>query len=204
MATNRLAGSGPTQMGGGGDGPAPGLTGTLGVAPQAAPQQGAMPAQNMLSQGGQAAPGMNPGMPPQGAQQPPPSKEKLMDVMHKQHFVMATLKGLLSKPDLAKKDVLGAVGEIVADGVMNPFDAAKYLADFPNDADPLTLRQWVGTHYANARKNYQVVSSLIEAHGQMVRRQAAAQMMPQMMPQGSQMTPQMMPPAPVNQLSAPQ
>lgn len=193
MATNRLAGSGPTTISGGGDGPAPGLTGTLGVAPQAAPQQGSAPAQNMLSQGGQAAPGgISPGMPPPGAQQPPPSRERLMDVMHKQHFVMATLKGLLSKPDLAKKDVLGAVGEIVADGVMNPFDAAKYLADFPNDADPLTLRQWVGTHYANARKNYQIVSSMLEAHGQMVRRVASAQMPPPM------------PQPPANQLSAPQ
>lgn len=197
MATNRLAGSGPTMMSGGGDGPAPGLTGTLGVAPQAAPQQGAMPAQNMLSQGGQAAPGMTPpGMSPQGAQQPPPSREKLMDVLHKQHFVMATLKALLSKPDLAKKDVLGAVGEIVADGVMNPFDAAKYLADFPNDADPLTLRQWVGTHYANARKNYQIVSSMLEAHGAMVRRQAAGMPMPAGAPPFAQ--------PPSNQLSAPQ
>lgn len=185
MATNRLAGSGPTSTGGGGDGPAPGLSGTLGVAPQASPQQGAMPPQNMLAQGGQPSPGMmRPGMPPQGAQQPPPSPQMLMDVMHKQHFVMATLRGLLSKPDLSKKDVLGAVGEIVADGVMNPFDAAKYLADFPNDADPLTLRQWVGTHYANAAKNYGIVTSMLEAHGQMMRQQTAgmAQMPPPSVP----------------------
>jgi hypothetical protein len=194
MATNRPAGSGPTMMGGGGDGPAPGLSGTLGVAPQAAPQQGALPAQNMLAQGGQAPPGGMP--PPQGSQAPalPPSKEKLMDVLQKEHFVMATLKALLSKPDLAKKDVLNAVGEIVADGVLSPFDAAKYLADFPNDTEPLTLRQWVGTHYANVRKDYQTVSSMLEAHGQMMRRLGRTQMPPQMAQS----------PGPINQLSAAQ
>lgn len=192
MATNRLAGSGPTMMGGGGgDGPAPGMTGTLGVAPQASPQQAPAAPQNMLAQAGQAAPAMmRPGM-PQGAQQPPPSPQRLMEVMHKQHFVMATLRELLAKPDLAKKDVLGAVGEIVADGVMNPFDAAKYLADFPNDTDPLTLRQWVGTHYANSAKNYQIVTKMLEAEGQMRRRAAMGAPMP---------PPQM--PAPANQLSA--
>src|ERR1700677_2022908 len=118
MATNRLAGSGPTTIGGGGDGPAPGLSGTLGVAPQAAPQQRPTPPQNMLAQGGQQAPGRVPS--PQGAQAPivPPSKEQLFEVSHKQTDILSHLKGLLSKPDLKTKDILGAVGEIVADGVL--------------------------------------------------------------------------------------
>lgn len=185
MAMNRLAGSGPTMMSGGGDGPAPSLTGTLGVAPQASPQ-------NMLAQGRQPPQGAMPqAQPPQGQMQPP-SPQKLMDVMHKQHFVMATLKDLLGKPDLSKKDVLGAVGQIVADGIMGPFDAAKYLSDFPTDTDPLTLRQWVGTHYANASKNYQIVTSMLEAHGQMMRRQQAPMPAPSNAP---------MPSAPANQLS---
>lgn len=189
MAMNRLAGSGPTTMSGSGDGPSPSLSGTLGVAPQAVQQQAP---QNMLAQGGRPTPvGMPQAASPQGQMQPP-SPQKLMDVMHKQHFVMATLKDLLSKPDLSKKDVLGAVGQIVADGIMGPFDAAKYLRDFPTDADPLTLRQWVGTHYANAAKNYQTVTSMLEAHGQMVRRQQAG------MPVQSNAP---MPQAPSNQLS---
>lgn len=194
MATNRLAGSGPTTISGGGDGPAPGLTGTLGVAPQAAPQQGPAPAQNMLAQGGQAAPGGMP--PPQGAQAPtlPPSREKLFEVSHKQSDIVAHLRELLSKPDLKTKDILGAVGEIVADGTLSPFDAAKYLSDLPTaDAEPLQLRQWVAQHYANATKNLGTVSEMIAAHGAMVRRQASG--MPMMPPAGG---------APANQLSAPQ
>jgi hypothetical protein len=107
---------------------------------------------------------------------------------------------------LKTKDVLTAVGEIVADRVMTPFDAAKYLADLPGgDASPLQLRQWVAQHYANVSKNMGIVHSMIAAHGAMVRRQAAA---PPQMPQSrfSQMAPppQMPPPAPApaNQLSA--
>ena len=197
MATNRLAGSGPTMMGGGGDGPAPGLSGTLGVAPQAAPQQGAMPAQNMLVQGGQSQPGGMP--PPQGAQAPapPPSKEKLFEVSHKQSDIVAHLRELLSKPDLKTKDILGAVGEIVADGTLSPFDAAKYLSDLPTaDSEPLQLRQWVAQHYANATKNLKIVSEMIAAHGAMVRRQAAGMAPP------PQAAPFAQPAA--NQLSAPQ
>lgn len=191
MATNRLAGSGPTPTGGGGDGPAPGLSGTLGVAPQASPQQGAMPPQNMLAQGGQPSPGMmRPGMPSQGAQQPPPSKQMLFDVSHKQSDIVAHLRELLSKSDLKTKDILGAVGEIVADGTLSPFDAAKYLSDLPTaDAPPLQLRQWVAQHYTNATKNLGIVSEMISAHGQMVRRQAAGMMPPPQVAQPAPMAP---------------
>jgi hypothetical protein len=172
MAMNRLAGSGPTPMSGGGDGPSPGLSGTLGVAPQASPQ----PPQNMLSQGGQPAPDGMPGMPPQGAQgqMAPPSKQALYEVSHKQTDIIGHLRELLAKPDLKTKDILSAVGEIVADGTLSPFDAAKYLSDLPTvDAEPLQLRQWVAQHYANAAKNLGIVDQMIAAHGQMVRRQAA-------------------------------
>jgi hypothetical protein len=206
--SNRLAGSGPTTISGNNDGPSPGLSGTLGVAPQAAPQQGPTP-QNMLSRGGGGAqqPAQANGT-PGGPQAPivPPSKEQLFEVSHKESLVFAYLKELLSKPDLKTKDVLTAVGEIVADRVMTPFDAAKYLADLPGgDASPLQLRQWVAQHYANVSKNMGIVHSMIAAHGAMVRRQAAA---PPQMPQSrfSQMAPppQMPPPAPApaNQLSA--
>jgi hypothetical protein len=200
--SNRLAGSGPTTISGNNDGPSPSLTGTLGVAPQAAPQQGAMPAQNMLSRGGGSAqqPAQAPNGMPGGPQAPivPPSKATLMEVSHKQSLITAYLKELLSKPNLKTKDVLTAVGEIVADRVMTPFDAAKYLADLPSgDASPLQLRQWVAQHYANASKNMGIVHSMIAAHGAMVRRQAAG--MPMQTP-----PPQMPPaaPAPSNQFSA--
>jgi hypothetical protein len=206
---NRLAGSGPQPGGNNNDGPAPHLSGTLGVAPQAAPQQGAMPPQNMLSSGGGGAqqPAQAPNGAPGGSQAPivPPSKATLMDVSHKQNLVTAYLKELLSKPDLKTKDVLTAVGEIVADRVLSPFDAAKYLADLPSgDASPLQLRQWVAQHYATASRHMQIVHSMIAAHGAMVRRQVAA---PPQMPQSrfSQMPPPQMPPAtpaPANQLSA--
>jgi hypothetical protein len=58
--SNMLAGSGPSPVGGGNnDGPSPSLSGTLGVAPQAAPQQGATPSPNMLGAGaGSPQPGM--------------------------------------------------------------------------------------------------------------------------------------------------
>jgi hypothetical protein len=206
--SNRLAGSGPTAISGNNDGPSPSLSGTLGVAPRAPPQQGAMP-QNMLSRGGGAAqqPAQANGT-PGGPQAPivPPSKATLMEVSHKQSLITAYLKELLSKPNLKTRDILTVVGEIVADRVMTPFDAAKYLADLPSgDASPLQLRQWVAQHYANASRNMGIVHSMIAAHGAMVRRQAAA---PPQMPQSrfSQMAPppQMPPPAPApsNQLSA--
>jgi hypothetical protein len=206
--SNRLAGSGPTAISGNNDGPSPSLSGTLGVAPRAPPQQGAMP-QNMLSRGGGAAqqPAQANGT-PGGPQAPivPPSKATLMEVSHKESLITAYLKELLSKPDLKTRDILTVVGEIVADRVMTPFDAAKYLADLPSgDASPSQLRQWVAQHYANASRNMGIVHSMIAAHGAMVRRQAAA---PPQMPQSrfSQMAPppQMPPPAPApsNQLSA--
>jgi hypothetical protein len=207
---NRLAGSGPQPGGNNNDGPSPSLSGTLGVAPRAPPQQGAMP-QNMLSRGGGAAqqPAQANGT-PGGPQAPivPPSKATLMEVSHKQSLITAYLKELLSKPDLKTRDILTVVGEIVADRVLSPFDAAKYLADLPSgDASSLQLRQWVAQHYAMASKHMQIVHSMIAAHGAMVRRQAAAPppQMPQ--PRFSQMAPpppQMPPPAPApaNQFSA--
>ena len=206
---NRLAGSGPQRSGNNNDGPSPSLTGTLGVAPQAPPQRPA-PAQNMLSQCGGAAqqPAQAPNGTPGGPQAPlvPPSKATLMEVSHKQNLIIAYLKELLSKPDLKTRDVLTAVGKIVADRALSPFDAAKYLADLPSgDASSLQLRQWVAQHYAIASKHMGIVHSMIAAHGAMVRRQAAT---PPQMPQSrfSQMAPppQMPPAAPVpaNQLSA--
>jgi hypothetical protein len=208
---NRLAGSGPQPGGNNNDGPSPSLTGTLGVAPQAAPQQGAMPPQNMLSRGGGAqqnaqGPGGAPGGPP--APIVPPSKATLMEVSHKQNLIIAYLRELLSKPDLKTKDILTAAGEIVADRVMTPFDAARWLADLPGgDASPLQLRQWVAQHFATSSKNMGIVHSMIAAHGAMVRRQAAGMPMPAA-PMGAQQgpaaPPQMPPatPAPANQLSA--
>src|ERR1700722_4673451 len=198
---NRLAGSGPQPGGNNNDGPSPSLTGTLGVAPRAPPQQGAMP-QNMLSRGGGAQQNaQGPGGAPGGPQAPivPPSKATLMEVSHKQNLVIAYLKELLSKPDLKTKDVLTAVGKIVADRALSPFDAAKYLADLPSgDASSLQLRQWVAQHYATASKHMGIVHSMIAAHGAMVRRQAAA---PPQIPQSrfSQMAPppQMPPAAPM-------
>jgi hypothetical protein len=199
---NRLAGSGPQPGGNNNDGPSPGLSGTLGVAPQQSPAP-----QNMLSRGAGAAqqPAQANGTPQ--ASIVPPSKEQLFEVSHKQSLISAYLKELLSKPDLKTKDVLAAVGEIVADRVLTPFDAAKYLTDLPSgDASSLQLRQWVGMHFANVSKNMGIVHSMIAAHGAMVRRQAAA---PLQMPQSrfSQMAPpppQMPPPAPApaNQFSA--
>ena len=78
-----------------------------------------------------------------------------MDVSHKQNLIIAYLKELLSKPDLKTRDVLTAVGKIVADRALSPFDAAKYLADLPSgDASSLQLRQWVAQHYATASKSH--------------------------------------------------
>jgi hypothetical protein len=195
MATNKLMGSGPSPGGGNADGPSPAQSGTLGNAPQAAPQTAPS---NMLAQG-QPMPGGAPqgGSGPQD-QQPlvPPTKEKLFEAAHKQSIVTAHLKALLGKSDLKTKDILNAVGEVIADGVMGPFDAAKYLADLPGaDAEPLQLRKWVAQHYANATKALATVTEMIAAHGQMTR-MAQAQSMPD----------QSMPPpqaAPANALSGP-
>lgn len=201
---NRLAGAGPAPGGGGNnDGPSPAMTGTLGIAPQAAPQQGAMPGQNMLGASPQAPQPQQGGMPGQ-PQAPvvPPSKELLMEAIHKQSVVTAHLKALLSKPDLKTKDILTAVGQVVADGVMSPFDAPKYLKDLPGpDPTPLELRKWVAQHYARASQALQTVASMIGAHGEMVRRQQAAPPEPMM---GNRFSQAPAPPQQPNPMMAPQ
>lgn len=187
MPSNRLAGSGPMpSTPGAGDGPSPGLSGTLGAVPQAPSQTSS----NMLS-GAQPQAGMpRPGQP----QQPivPPSPEMLMEALHKQSYVTSALKGLLGKPNLSDRDVINAVGETVADGIMSPFQAADYLKDLPADAEPLQLRQWVGQHYANASQALQTVAEMLHAHGAMTRRG------------GMPMAPQAAPIAPQNALSGSQ
>lgn len=188
---NKLSGSGPVAPGPSTDGPSPGMMNALGAAPQASSMP---PGGNMLS-----GPAMQPGMAsggPQGSAQPsPPSRETLIDVVDKQAYVCSTLKSLLSKPDLSDKYVISAVGEIVADGVMPPFDAAKYLRDLPAGGEPLQVRQWVAGHYANAEKTLGTVSEMIAAHGQMVRRNAVADAMagPQMQMNALSGPPQGMP-----------
>jgi hypothetical protein len=190
MPGNLLAGSGPGVQGPQADGPSPSIQGTLGAAPQAAPDQPTAPSGNMLMQGAQ--------QPRQGQQAPmvPPSYEKLKDVLHKTSYVNSMLKGLLSKPDLSTKDILDDVGEMVADQVMSPFDAAKYLGDLPPGDDSLALRQWVGQHYATSAQSMGQVLDLIQGHGQMTRGMASPQQAPapqQMGPPPAQMQAQPMP-----------
>lgn len=175
MAVNMLAGSGPSpSTGGNADGPAPQIQGTTGATPQAGPVPQGAP--NMLAGGPQGAPG---GGQPSQASAAPPSIGMLMEALHKQSYVVSELKQLLSKPDLTTKDVLNSVGEAVADKILGPFDAANYLKDLPPGDDAMALRQWVGQHYAQAYKAFQTVSEMVAAHGQMMRRQAAGQPMPQ-------------------------
>lgn len=180
MASNRLAGAGPSApTPGAGDGPSPGLAGTLGVAPQAPPQT----TSNMLSGASQAQPQGSPQpMMPRPAAPPivPPSREMLSEAFHKQSYAASALRGLLGKPNLTDRDVIDAVGEVVADGVMSSFRAANYLKDLPTDAEPLQLRQWVGQHYAASAKALQTVSEMIAAEGAMARRRGTprAQVMP--------------------------
>jgi hypothetical protein len=114
------------------------------------------------------------GGPPRGPQMPaaPPSLPQLTEALHKTSYVASMLSGLLSKPDLSAKDILDDVGEMVAEQVMSPFMAAKYLSDLPPDGDSLKLRQWVGQHYATTSQSLQTVAEMISAHGQMMRGQA--------------------------------
>lgn len=163
MASNRLAGAGPMpSTPGAGDGPSPGLSGTLGATPQASPQTGT----NLLSTPPQGMPKPVAGLPPIVV----PSPEKMMEALHKQSYVTSALRELLGKPDLADKDVINAVGSIVADGIMSSFQAATYLKDLPTDAEPLQLRQWVGQHYATASQHLQTVAEMLSAHGAMMMR----------------------------------
>lgn len=188
MAPNQFGG--PTAPPDGGGGP-----------PQAGPPQGVP---NMLAQPQGAPPGA-PGAPDQ--QQPPvapPSPEMMKEALTKQSMMAATLKQLLGKPDLSTKDILDSTGELVAEQVLSPFAAAKSLADLPPDGDSLQLRQWVGQHYANATRDLQVVSSMLAAHGQMMRQQQAgapALGVPAPPPQGAPAGP---PPAMSNQFSGAQ
>jgi hypothetical protein len=116
----------------------------------------------------------------------PPSREVLVKAFHDQSYVVSALRGLLGKPNLADRDVLNAVGAIVADGIMNSFQAAGYLKDLPTDADPLQVRQWVAGHYATAAQHLQTVSEMIAAEGAMVRRRRAQQLQAMFQPRPQQ------------------
>lgn len=196
MPPNLLAGAGPQGTSGGAGAPAP-----MQPAP-GGPLQA--PPNNMLSQGGPSAPPMGaagPGAPPQSAPVVPPSPEMMKEALTKQSMMTSSLKQLLSKPDLSTKDILDEVGEMVAEQVLSPFMAAKSLSDLPPDGDSLKLRQWVGQHYANATKSFQTISSMLAAHGAMMRQQGAAPPM-QEPPQAPTPQPSQSPPA--NQFSGAQ
>jgi hypothetical protein len=136
-----------------------------------------------------AAPAASPqGIAGAQARQPivPPSREVLMKAFHDQSYVVSALRGLLGKPNLADRDVLNAVGAIVADEIMSSFQAATYLKDLPNDAEPLQLRQWVGQHFALASQHLQTVAEMIAAEGAMVRRRRAQQLRAMFQPRPQQ------------------
>lgn len=148
-------------------GPSPGLSGTLGATPQAAPQQ---QSSNMFSA---AAPRPMPG----GPQAPvaPPSHEAMTEAFQKESFVSSALKELLGIPNLSTKDILDTVGNIVAEQIMSPFQAAQSLKDLPPTDDSMTLRQWVANHYARSMQSLQTVSEMIGARGAMMRRMGLAE-----------------------------
>jgi hypothetical protein len=146
--------------GGDNPGPSPGLAGTLGAAPQASPQQ---------------APGNALGG-PQQPQKPPPSMETLVDAAHKTGYVNSMLKELLSEPDLSSRTIIDSVGHLVAENIMNPFDAAQYLKDLPTD--PVMIRQWVAQHYTNSAQSLHNVAAMIHMAGAAQRQ---GQPQPQMM-----------------------
>lgn len=136
------------------------------------------------------------GPPPGGPQEPavPPSLPQLTEALHKTSYVTSMLSGLLSKPDLSTKDILDDVGDMVAEQVMSPFMAAKYLSDLPPDDDSLKLRQWVGQHYATTAQSLQTVAEMVAAHGQMTRAQGGPVPAPVAPPAGPAPAPAQPPP----------
>lgn len=158
MAPNMFGASPPATPGAPPAGPSP-----AGPAPSG-PPQGTAPT-NMIAGAPNAA----------QAPPPPPSAAMLDEALHKTSYVASMLNQLLSKPDLSTKDVLDDVGEMVAEQVMSPFMAAKYLSDMPPDGDSLILRQWVGQHYATTSQSLQTIAEMVSAHGQMMRRAAGPQ-----------------------------
>jgi hypothetical protein len=93
----------------------------------------------------------------------------MAEAIHKESFVTGALKELLGIPDLSAKDILDTVGNIVAEQVMSPFQAAQSLKDLPSSDDSLTLRQWVANHYVRSMQSLQTVSEMMGAHGAMTR-----------------------------------
>lgn len=149
-------------------GPVASLQGTLGASPQTPAQA----APNMLAKAGQA-----PGAAPQAPAQPPPSKEQLLDVAHRTAYVNDALGKLIGKPNLSSRNVVDQVGNLVAEQIMDPFMAAKYLGDLPDNTPQ--IRQWVAQHYANSKQTLQTVTEMIHAEGAMRRRQTAPPAVPQ-------------------------
>lgn len=175
---NMLSG-GPTGL----SGPPAALQGALGAAPQQQP--------NMLA-------GPNAG----GAQQAPiqpPDKVTLVDVAHKTSYVNAALGELMSKPNLTERDIVDSVGDMIAEQAMNTFQAAKYLADLPDN--PAQLRQWVAQHYVTSKQTLQTVSEMLQAHGNMMRRAAALTQTQPGLPMANPSMLSAPPQAPTNMLS---
>jgi hypothetical protein len=73
--------------------------------------------------------------------------DKLKEAIHKSSILDAALSAILSKSTggkVSRSDVINAMVQIVAQGVMSPVSAAGFMADIPED--PSALREWVQRH----------------------------------------------------------
>lgn len=112
---------------------------------------------------GQAAPGANPGMPPQQA----PQLTHAQAVAALRHFsaISRQLEILLKDPDLGKADVKSKVidgtTKLVASRIITPGQAVQQLTSVP--ADPLMQRKWVQSHF---EQSMLAMNAVLDHHAQ--------------------------------------
>jgi hypothetical protein len=90
---------------------------------------------------------------------------------------------LVRKPELTDKDIIGTVGQAVADGKITASNAVKFLAGMPQD--PAQLKPWMSQMYMQAITN----AVQLRAHQAGATPSAPQQAAP--LPQGQMMQPPM-------------
>jgi hypothetical protein len=103
--------------------------------------------------------------------------EKIKDAIHKVTVVDAKLSKILDTSTGGKVnrgDVVDAVIQIVAEGIMSPQTAAGFLADIPED--PSDIREWVQKHVTQAQTGLaQLVYAIHGSAGEQEQAQAGDQ-----------------------------
>lgn len=126
---------------------------------------------------------------PQQPQQPPPTRDEIMEALHNTSYLVAGLKELFEKDGGASKsDVIKEAGHLISEGMMAPQQAAQELSSLPDGS--AQIKGWLQNHIANANASIQKLTMMLYNSGQPQGQQPQAA--PQQMPARPQVPPNML------------